>query len=119
MLLYYHYYVTKSFKVFLLKMMLLSGDIPSIKEGAVAIELRHINTEIFSFVVKEHVLSIFKKCPNLKGNCFCSSVTQQKTVKSRTKKKWCKKFTIFIRSPERNFIENNFHIGKKKSNQDA
>lgn len=61
MLLYYHYYVTKSFKVCLLKTMLLSGDIPSIKEGAIAVELRHINTEIFSFVVKEHVLSIFKK----------------------------------------------------------
>ena len=30
-----------------------------------------INADTFSTFVHEHFRSIFKKCPNPKGNCFC------------------------------------------------
>ena len=65
---------------------------------------------------------LFKKCPNPKGKLFLQDGDpSQNSCKARSAwdKIGARKLSIAARSPDRNPIENIFHIVKKKLQQDA
>ena len=81
-----------------------------------------INADTFSTFVHEHFRSIFKKCPNPKGKLFLQEGDpSQNSCKagSAWDKIGARKFSIPVRRPALNPIENIFHIVKKTLQQDA
>ena len=94
------------------------------RRGVIAAEqyFERINADTFSSFVHEHFESMFKKCPNPKGKLLLQDGDpSQNSCKARSAwdKRGVRKFSIPVRSPDLNPIENIFHIAKKKLHQDS
>ena len=81
-----------------------------------------INADTFSSFIHEHLTSMFKKCPNTKGNFFSQDRDPSQNsfkAKSAWDKIGARRFPIPACSLDLNPIKNIFYIIKKKLHQDV